>query len=929
MLLEGGVAVRPEVREHDEAGHARNLPEGTSRTRANQASASTVGGTKRRVSIVPHTHWDREWYSPFQTFRLRLVDVLDELLAAMELDPSYTHFLLDGQMAVVDDYLAVRPEAADTIRRLAVAGRLAMGPWYTLMDEFLVSGETIIRNLQRGLDRAAEFGGAMEVGYLPDMFGHVAQMPQLLHLAGLDHAVVWRGVPSTVTGTAFWWEAPDGSTVRAEYLPFGYGNGAAVPDDAKALLARVEAHVEELGARLDDGSLLWMNGTDHEEPQAWLGRVVAEVNAMAADVELVVTPLADHLADAPTTGLPTIAGELRSGANANLLMGVASNRVDVKQAASRAETVLERRAEPLSALFLPPERWPGALLDEAWLLVIRNSAHDSVCACSHDDVCDAVLHRYAEARHIGEGLAERALETVAATLGVEGPVVVNSTNRPRSAVVELDLPGEDEVEGTQLLGVRPSSVLDLTLAGEELEAALGQFRSQEIQPGLFVNHVSIDATGDVVDVRLHADRRLQDNLLVEDVKAELRALAADRPERSFHITVTQPPGRQVLARVVDVPGFGWKAWEPAPLDLEPVRLTTSGRGLANSLVTVEVDPATGAFACDGIARFDRLVDDGDHGDTYNYNPPDHDVVVSEPDTVAVDVLETGPLRGRIEVTRSYTWPERVDDATRSRVGGRTATVVTLLEVRAGERLVRVTTEVDNQIRDHRLRTWFPLPERATSSTAECAYATVERGLTAEGGPTEHGLPTFPSRRFVRAGGLTVVHEGLLEYELVDVDAESPVATAGALALTLLRSTGMLSRVELGYRPLPAGPPIPLAGAQALGRHVLRYGVALGDVDPYALADDLLVPLDVVTAAGIGTGAAEGAVLTVTGAEVTAVTRNAGALEVRLCNPTAGPAGVRIPSRAGWLVDLRGRALEPFAEELVMGPWQIATLQLCT
>ena len=82
----------------------------------------------REVSVVPHTHWDREWYEPFQTFRARLVDLLDELLPRLERDPSYAHFLLDGQMAVVDDHLAVRPEAEDVLRRLATSGRLAMGP---------------------------------------------------------------------------------------------------------------------------------------------------------------------------------------------------------------------------------------------------------------------------------------------------------------------------------------------------------------------------------------------------------------------------------------------------------------------------------------------------------------------------------------------------------------------------------------------------------------------------------------------------------------------------------------------------------------------------------------------------------------------------------------------------------------------------------
>ena len=64
------------------------------------------------VAIVPHTHWDREWYSPFQVFRVRLVHLLDALLPLLERDLSYARFLLDGQTAVIDDYLAVRPEAA-------------------------------------------------------------------------------------------------------------------------------------------------------------------------------------------------------------------------------------------------------------------------------------------------------------------------------------------------------------------------------------------------------------------------------------------------------------------------------------------------------------------------------------------------------------------------------------------------------------------------------------------------------------------------------------------------------------------------------------------------------------------------------------------------------------------------------------------------
>ena len=174
--------------------------------------------------MVPHTHWDREWYEPFQTFRLKLVSGSSTPCSdQMEQDRSYTHFLLDGQLAVLDDYLEIRPENEERLRALTSAGRITIGPWYILMDEFLVSGETIIRNLQAGIRRGSAFGGVMEVGYLPDMFGHVAQMPQILaSRPDFEHAVVWRGVhlvrrrPHRLR----WWQAPDGSR-RAGRVPGG------------------------------------------------------------------------------------------------------------------------------------------------------------------------------------------------------------------------------------------------------------------------------------------------------------------------------------------------------------------------------------------------------------------------------------------------------------------------------------------------------------------------------------------------------------------------------------------------------------------------------------------------------------------------------------------------------------------------------------
>jgi mannosylglycerate hydrolase len=883
----------------------------------------SAGQTPRRVvAIVPHTHWDREWYSPFQTFRLRLVDLLDEFLPALEDDLSYARFLLDGQMAVVDDYLEVRPEAEETLRRLAATGRVAMGPWYTLPDEFLVSGETHIRNLQLGLERAAAFGGAMDVGYLPDMFGHIAQMPQILSHFGFGHTVVWRGVPKAVDRTAFHWSAPDGTTIRAQYLARGgYGNGAAIPDDAKALVRRVEAHEHELGDMLPDGAgILFMNGTDHQVPQSWLGRVVAEANEIQDDYHFVVTSLAEFLtSDAATTeGLPRWTGEMRSGARANLLMGVASNRVDTKQLAARAERWLEQVAEPLCALFLPPERWPASLLRLAWTEVVRNAAHDSICACSHDDVVSAVNHRYAEARHIAEGLTERAVKAFAASMAEPGPVVLNPTPRRKGGLVEVVIDDDRPVPGTQVLRARPGGPSETRrMRPSDVASLLGQIRGQKMSDTFFVTSLRVD--DDLVEITL--DTKPSPTSTVEETRRELYARLGAKQTEWYDVRIIRPPVQRLLARVEDLPGYGWRRWSVEQASTaNPVEVADDGLRLANGLAEVVVDPATGTFRLDGVAGLNRLVDDGEAGDTYNYCPPAHDRVVDRPDEVTVSVVETGPVRGIVAIDRTYTWPERLDDVSGERVGARTTIVRTLVELHAGERLVRLTTSFDNASRDHRLRAWFPLPERATASRAECAFAVVERGLEAEGGPSEPALPTFPSRRFVAAGGLTVVHEGLLEYEVVD--------EGRALALTLLRANGWLSRGPMPSRPEPAGPVNPLEGPQLAGHLELRYAVQVGaDVDPYELVDAAFLPLTVANAPGGGDRPDEGQALRVEGAEVSALRRAPGGLELRVFNPSDDPTTVRLDGRRGWTVDLRGRPLEPFEGTVELAPWRIATLRL--
>jgi mannosylglycerate hydrolase len=889
----------------------------------------------RNVAVVPHTHWDREWYEPFEIFRMRLVDTLDTLVELMESDPSYGWFLLDGQMAAVDDYLEIRPQATDRLRELAASGRIAVGPWYVLMDEFLVSGETMVRNLQMGLERAAEFGGAMDVGYLPDMFGHIAQMPQILAEAGLEHAVVWRGVPSAIDRSAFWWVAPDGSKVRAEYLTTGYSNAATLPDDAASLVQRVAAYEKDEGPFLLDG-ILYMNGSDHLPPQPFLGRVVAEANELQDDYAFRITSLPDYLSKAPVDGLPTWHGELRSGFRANLLMGVTSNRVDVKQAAAAAEIAIERRAEPYSALFGRPGEWPGRLLELAWLNVVRNAAHDSICACSVDGVVDAVLERFAEARRVGEGLAERALVSLAGSMQKAGPVVVNAAARPRSGIVELVVAGESgDASREQVLSAHSSLPGTLTLDAATFTSILGVLEGTRISDDAWIHDVEVEEDDTGIDVVVSVGTEEVPGIPVDALKGNLFARLAARPDAVVRVTLDQPPVRQVVARVADVPGLGWAAYEPAPLE-HPVtaRAAVPGEGpagsvvLENGIVVVVVDAEDGTFSMNGHAGLGRLVDGGDIGDSYNYSPPHQDSLVSAPESVRVEVVEEGPVRAGALVTAEYRWPEDADPVASTRRGEQRVTVTTKLELHADESSVKVTTAFINPSRDHRVRVHFPLPESAATSTSGSAFGTVTRGLGAEGRSEELGLPTFPARDFVVAGGLTVAHAGVMEHELVDLEGSGGDQVARTLATTLLRSTGMLSRVGMTYRPVPAGPLTPVEGLQLLRERIeATYVLALGDVDPWAVADDLAIPLESTPSLGGGNRAPVGSALSVEGARLSALTRRDGHLELRVFNPTPEETTVRVGDATGWLVDLRGRPTAPFTGSFTLRPFGIATARL--
>jgi alpha-mannosidase len=427
-----------------------------------------------RITLVPHTHWDREWYQPFDEFLPRLVGMMDALLAAASED--FPHFHLDGQTAMIDDYLSARPEREGDLRRLAAEGRLSLGPWVTQMDEFLASGESHIRNLERGLARARELGPALEVGYLPDQFGHIGQMPQILRMLGVESAVVWRGVPAAIDRDAFWWEAPDGSRVLADYLAFGYFNGARYSHahDGDQLADEIRRTVDRQRGLMATDRVLVMVGSDHAGPDRPLVGRVSDAGRSLGSIDARIDGLASHL-DGRTLReeLPVWRGELRSSARAHLLPNVYSVRPHQKRERGRVESLLERYAEPLAAL-VPHAPEVAEELGRAWLLLLWNGAHDSACGCSHDRVARDVDARFAEARGTGENVVRTGLRTLADRVADGGTLWFNPSPFERDGVPGLGWlvgPSGAEAPGTAEVPVQIRAI-DGRIVADEATLAL-------------------------------------------------------------------------------------------------------------------------------------------------------------------------------------------------------------------------------------------------------------------------------------------------------------------------------------------------------------------------------------------------------------------------------------------------------------------------
>ncbi|WP_317856091.1 mannosylglycerate hydrolase [Chakrabartyella piscis] len=753
----------------------------------------------KNVHIVPHIHWDREWYFTTEESRILLVNNMEEVLEMLETNENYPHYVLDGQTAVLEDYFDVKPENFERVKKLVEQGKLIIGPWYTQTDEMVVGGESIVRNLLYGMKDCAKLGPPMMIGYLPDSFGQSEKLPQILNGFDIDRCMFWRGT-SERHGTDkhnFYWESESKGRVLTHLLPLGYAIGKYLPVEKEALAKRMSKYMPVLEKGAVNEEILVSNGHDQMPLQKDIFDVMDSLSELYPDKKFFLSRF-EHIFDEmeKMDNLDTIKGELLDGKYMRVHRSIFSSRADLKAYNTRIENKITNILEPLASLAygLGAEYHHG-LMEAIWKELMKNHAHDSIGCCCSDKVHRAIENRFFLAEDKTDELIRFYKRKLADAISCEKAL--------------------DKVVAFNLLPYDRTSVVET-----EVITKMKAF-------------VLTDDTGRNVPFEiLHAE--------------EIDAGLIDR--QIVHYGNYDPFMEYTIALYDTIPAMGYQTY--FIIEAHETAKQQLSMGMENEFYQIAVaengsltilDKETNKTYTDVL-----LLEDGaDDGDGYDYSPLEDDFILTSKDIVAQTDVETYGNKTVCTIAYTMCVPKDLEERKAKKASG-SMDVELVITMKKGSPILEVVANIENRVCDHRVRVWIPNGVKTAFSVSDNQFGQIKRpvydsamDVWEKEGWDERPDSIYPMLSYVAFAdqkGLAVLTNSVREFEIIGEEFDT-------LAITLFRSVGYLGKEEMYRRPgRPSGIKMPTPDSQMLGSLQFDFAIAKNTRDLATVAREYITPI---------------------------------------------------------------------------------------
>ena len=755
------------------------------------------------IIIVPETHWDREWYLNFQEFRAKLVIMMDKLLEIYKVNPEYKNFTLDGQTIPLEDYLEVRPGKEEEIKKYVKEGRLSIGPMYVLPDEFLVSGESIIRNFIIGHQISKSFGRVMNAGYIPDPFGHIAQLPQIIYGCEIPSVLFMRGFGNEFEennlNMEFTWNAPgNAASILGIFLIYGYGSLAwlkrtKIDGEFIADLNTINERVLDFQKHIATPNVLLNNGSDHLEANPEIPELIKQWNSRHPDQPIIQADFEYYVNKVLESNpkLKEFQGELRGGRYSPLLSGVFSARMWIKQRNTAIEYFYEKYSEPLSAITWKLDKYNKFYYPTDYILtglkwLQKNAPHDSICGCSIDEVHNEMKVRFDWAEQIANEVYKNSFLYLTELIKI--------VFLPNALVVYNPLPWQRK------------DIVEFTTSSRKT--------GNEKFP---YNLKLTDFEGNEIEYQYH---------FIEEKSRFGRRLGISH-KFSF---------------LAEVPACGYKLYYVHPADSETVfplvnnNFNITREYLENEFYRIDissdgfitlVDKESGV-SYEKVCEFEDV---GDWGDEYDYSGPldnQTDIIYTTEDVAVFErsIYLNGPTQKTFKLRLNLRLPNSLTEDRYNREDWLVDNKITMyVSLYKGIKRIDFEIELENNCKDHRIRVLFPTKIKADKVNADGHFYVVPRNvkLPIADDWVQNPLPTNHQKDFVsvsdKSRTFAVLNKGLPEYE-AEINKDNTIT----FAITLLRCIEWLSRSDFKTRMMHAGPGYKTPGAQCLGNHVFEISL---------------------------------------------------------------------------------------------------------